>query len=294
MLNDRLVKEAELAFLNAPFADDGWHQAVRVLAAATGSDIAQLCGSGQGPGLSFNIFSDDRHDPHGHLDNPLLYGAENWRVGVTMQARQIQFERDYAVYRAHHQTGYYDDAISDLDLPFGCQSALLLDSNGMFGLALLRSARNGRTTPEALAAFTSVARQAYRAVRVQMALGEEAATMLLSGLDRCQEATLLLDGHSNVLAMTEAAEALFDHPAGLRLSGLAVTLADPAEARSLAAAGQRLLASDGLSGPILHEVRVGRSADRPQGRWRALLVRIGGPTSILSVEPQLALTLAPC
>jgi hypothetical protein len=118
--------------------------------------------------------------------------------------------------------------------------------------------------------------------------------MLLGDLDRCSEATLLLDGHANLLAMTHAAETLFDHPAGLRLSGLAVTLADAAEARSLAGACQRLLASDGVTGPILHEVRVGRSGDRPQGRWRALLVRIGGPASALSVEPQLALTLAPC
>lgn len=294
MPTEARVREAELAFLNAPFVDKGWLLAVQQLAHVTGSAMAQLCGGGNGASpLAFNVFSDQRHDPHGHLSNPALYGPENWRIGTTRAARTIQFEADYAAYRAHNPTGYYDDAISDLDMPFGCQSALILDRNGMFGLALLRSGRDGPCTPETLAQFASIARQAHRAVRVQMALGEEAAELLIEGVADRTEMTILLDRHASVLAMTELAESLFDHPQGLRLDGLRLGLADPAEDRFLLAACHRLLSSDAVSGPLLHETVIGRSADRPNGRWRAVVVRVGGPVSALGVEPQLAVTLTP-
>ena len=62
MFVDRAVRRAEVAFLNAPFADAGWNDAIRLLAEATGSALGQLCGGGMGPGLTFNLLSEDlRH-----------------------------------------------------------------------------------------------------------------------------------------------------------------------------------------------------------------------------------------
>jgi hypothetical protein len=289
---DQRVRDAELAFLNAPFAPDGWTEALRLLARATDTGVAQLCGGGEGCPLAFNYMSDPRHDPHRHLENPDLYGPGNWRIGVTHRARTVQFERDYAAYRAHNRlSAFYDDAISDLDLPFGCQSALMLDASGMFGLALLRSTREGPCTPETIERFTIVARQAHRAVRMQMALGEESAALLIGDIADRSEMTILLDRHLNVLAMTELAESLFDQTDGLDMVGLRIAVPNPREDRNFLAACGRLLASDGIDGPLLHETRIGRTEEFPNGRWRAVVVRIGGSVNALGVDPQLAVTL---
>lgn len=295
MFVDRAVREAELAFLNAPFEPDGWTGALHALAVATGSAVGQLCGGGAGLSLSFNLFSEQRHDPHGHLVNPLLYGPENWRINCsTGRARSIQDERHYAAYRSANRTDSYDDAVSDLDLPFGCQSPLILEANGgLVGLALLRSTRDGPCTADTLAIFARVARQAHRAVRVEIALGQERGENILAGLATSGEMTLLLDRHGRLVAMTQAAETLFDCPIGLKLEGLRLRLATTAEDRSLQAAMARLLASDGVNGPVLHQCRTGRSDQRPEGYWQLFLTRLPANRDLLGVEAQLALTLRP-
>lgn len=293
MFVDRAVRDAELAFLNAPFEQDGWLAAVRQMAVATASSVSQLCG-GIGPTLSFNLFSEDRHDPHGHLVNPQLYGAENWRINCRMGgARSIQHEGHYAAYRSTHRTDFYDDAVSDLDLPFGCQSPLILDGDELIGLALLRSSSDGPCTAETLSAFARIARQAHRAVRVEIALGQERGEDMLASLAGSGEMTLLLDRHGRLVAMTQAAEQLFDCPVGLCLEGLHVRLTRQEEDRSLQAAIGRLLASDGVDGPILHQTVTGRSEQRPEGHWQLFLTRLPACGDLLGLEAQLALTLRP-
>ncbi|UUR06804.1 hypothetical protein [Sphingomonas glaciei] len=294
MIVDQAVREAELAFLNAPFTGEGWQLAIRNLAESTGSFLVQMCGGSPAPAQDFNIFSHDLGDPYGHLINPDLYGPQNWRLNSALQAPgSIQYEQHYATYRGARKCEYYDDASSDLDLRFGCQSPLLFDNAGLIGLCLLRSGRDGPCTSEVLDAFSSVARQAQRAVRVQLALGQEQGETMLEGVASSGEMTLLLDGQGRLVAMTEAAEILFDHPAGLRLDGLSVRLSDRAEDRSLQAAAGRLLASDGVWGPVLHEAVAGRCAAAPQGQWRLFLTRLPEGTDLLQVGPQLALTLRP-
>lgn len=294
MFVERAVREAELAFLNAPFTPDGWLHATRLMAQATGTAVGQFCGGGMGPALTFNLLSDEQHDPHQHLVNPQLYGPENWRINCTIGGpRSIQHERHYAAYRAGNPTTFYDDAVSDLDLPFGCQSPLMLDSGGLVGLALLRSSRDGPCTPEVLANFTRIAHQAHRAVRVQLALGQERGEAMLSSLAQSGEMTLLLDRYRRIVAMTEAAESLFDCPLGLRLEGLIIRLEQSQEDAALQAAMGRLLASDGVDGPVVHQAVAGRSEQQPEGLWRLFLTRIPVRHDLLGVEAQLALTLRP-
>jgi PAS domain-containing protein len=170
----------------------------------------------------------------------------------------------------------------------------MLDSGGLVGLALLRSSRDGPCTPEVLAAFARVAHQAHRAVRVQLALGQERGEAMLSSLAQSGEMTLLLDRHGRLVAMTEAAEALFDCPLGLRLDGLSIRLEQGHDDRALKAAVGRLLASDGVDGPVVHQTVVGRSDQRPEGLWRLFLTRIPVRHDVIGVEAQLALTLRPC
>jgi hypothetical protein len=287
------VREAELAFLNAPFNEGGWNQAVQALAGATGSRNAQLIGLGGPRADPFNVISERPRDPHGHLTNIHLHGKVNWRVGSTRGVGTLHHETDYAAYRAAHDTADYDDACSDLDGLFGCQAALLMDQGCLVGLTLMRSRRDGPCDDQVIDVFRQIARQANKAVRVQLALGQEAAELMLSGMGGRSEATFLLDPFGQLAALTEAAEHLFDHPHGLRLDGLIPRLADPAEQRALDGAYRRLFASDGVTGPVLHEARVGKSADRPEGRWRLHAVRLPSVPHAFDFTPGLAVTLTP-
>lgn len=293
MASRNSIREAELAFLNAPFDPAGWQRAIEQLAHVTGSRMAQLCGGRHGQPLDFNLFSDDCHDPYGHLNNPALYGRENWRINCAQTPRTIQDERHYAAYRANNPADFYDDAVRDLDLPFGCQTPLMLDANGLFGLSLLRSSKNGPCGADTLERFARCARQAHRAVRAQLALGEEAAELMVSNVAGRRECTILLDRYANVLAMTEVAELLFEEPGALSLCGLGLRLANAQEDRALHASFARLLGGDLLGGPMIHDTIVGRSPAWPRGRWRLVAVRLAGDGSNIDFMPRLAVTLSP-
>jgi len=290
---DNRLRQAELAFLNAPFSPEGWAVAMGELAAVTRTRVAQLIGVGGPLALPLNLLTEQLHDPHGHLNNPVIYGPANWRINTTRQAMTLEHEPHYQAYREQRGWSFYDDAVSDLDLPHGCQSALMLDSNGIVGISLLRSSKEGPCTAEVLDSFSYLARHAQRALRVQLALGHEAADLMLSGLHGRREATILLDRYGLVCAMSEAAEALFDIPDGLRLEGHALRLPNPYEDRALVAAMHRLLSSDGVQGPVLHQSRIGLSPGWPGGRWRLFITRLPRVPHHFHFEPQLAVTLKP-
>lgn len=287
------VLEAELAFLNAPFEQDGWRLAVELMAAATGSRLGQLCGIAGNMRLPYNILSEEPHDPNRHLHNPVLYGPENWRIAVSRGVMQVQHDAHYNAHRVHHRTTFYDDAMSDLDVPYGCQTALSMVGDDILGLALLRSRRDGPCPPDVLQAFGRMARQAQRAMRAQVAIGQEAAELMLGDIGGRDEATILLDRFGGLAAMSDAAEHLFDEPGGLALQGLSVSPAFKGESDRFEAAIGRLLQSDGINGPILHEFRFGRSQEHPHGRWRGVLVRLPAAACGIGFAPELALTVTP-
>jgi hypothetical protein len=291
MFVDQRLREAELDFLNAPFEAEGWRHAIERMAEVTRSAVGQLCGFASGLSLPYNLLSADLHDPHGHLHNPDLYGPDNWRVAVTRGVMTVQHDVHYADYRACNRPSFYDDACSDLDVPYGCQTALARSGSNILGLALLRSRKDGPCSGDVLTNFARLAYQAQRAMRVQIALGQQSAELMLTGIRAQLEATILLDRFGNLAAHSEAAEPLFDTPHGLRLNGLRVMPAVKAEADAFDSAMARLLASDGLIGPIVHDFRFGRSAARPAGRWRGLLVRLPRSQCELGFAPELALTV---
>lgn len=288
-MDDRGLRQAELRILNAPFEERGWEVAVQAVADATASHAAQLLGIGGPMLLPLNVFVGPPASYRHHIQSAALHGSCNWRVGSTTVAMAIQHESDYASYRAFHDTDDYDDAASEMDIPFGCQSALILDGQSLIGLAALRGRRDGPCTAETLARFAALRQQMARAVWMQIALDGEAAELMVGDMGALTGATILLDRHGAIAALSPAAERLLGGEGPLRLCGLTVELPDPADNRRLGRLMARLLTRDRVD---VGEMRVGRAPDRPRGAWRLFVTRLPGRRDHgLGFAPHLALTL---
>lgn len=274
---------AETAILNAAFEPDGWQRAVEAVAAATRSSAAQLLGLGGPLLLPLNIVAGSFPGGERHFTNPALHGQCNWRIGVAADPLSIQDERDYAAFRRFNDTAIYDDAVSDLDIPFGCQSALVLDHNGLLGLALLRSARDGRCDPETLDIFAGLRFHFARAVRMQIALDGEGAELMVGDLSRLNGATLLLDRYGSLSALTPAAEPLFEHDGPLRLDGLVPRLCSRSSDRLFQAALAFALGSGENAYGSFHQVRC--------GCWKIAVMALPRRNHGLGFDPHVAVAV---
>lgn len=277
------LEEAKLAILNAPFEERGWECALTATAKVCGGHSAHLLGLG-GPALMpLNVMVGPAADFSKYLNNPDLHGAGNWRVGSTTVPLAIQHEPDYAAYRSLNPraTADYDDVASEMDIGFGCQSALMLSNESMIGLAILRGRRDGKCDADTLMRFSRLRHHLVRAVRVQIALDGEAAEILLGDLEAVQCATMLFDRHGCLCAITPAAERLLLDPGPLRLAGLRPHLRDPTHDVAFQRTLGRMISSDGAVGAV----------QRFQiASWKLYLARLPQRPHGLGFEPHLALS----
>lgn len=284
------VESAKLAILNAPFEERGWERATIAIAEATRSSAAQLLGMG-GPSLiPLNVFVGDIAGPSSHLCNAHLYGRCNWRINSAGPAMSIQHEEHFRAYAAVNDTADYDDAVSDVDLPFGCQSALAVDSGRLIGFSLLRRRRDGACDDEVIERFAFLRLQLWRSIRAQLALDGEAARLMLGDMGSLQCATLLVDRLGTLAEMTPAAEALFDAGGPLRLMGLSVHLALWSQDRAF----QQMLGGliDGTA-PPLGEMAIESRDGSSVRRWRLIAARLPAREHGLGFEPSVAITVRP-
>lgn len=284
----------ELALLNAPFEENGWDKALAAIAEATRTTSVHLLAIG-GPGF---IGLSKIHGPAGgftsHLANAHLHGPCNWRVSSVGAAMSIQTEVDYAQYRARNDTADYDDIVADMDIPFGCQSAILQDEQQFFGLSLLRSRRDGRTTPELLRQFARIRAQLARAVQMQIALDDELADTILGRIEPRCGMTFLLDRHGSVCAESEAGAELRQSGSPFQRGTLGLALAEPRDdarfQRALAHVfGAGLVGSDE---PLVADLIVGGEAD-PRRRWRLVICRLPNGDHGLGFAPFAIVTAKP-
>lgn len=289
------LRETELALMNAPFETDGWHQAIDMVARATGSPSANLVAIGGPLLMPLNMFTGRASKrAAAYFSNPMLWGSCNWRVQSSGDPMSIQHEAHYSAARSAGGTADYDDAVSDLDMQFGCQSALISDSRNFLGLAIFRGRREGPSTDIVLGRFRHLLHHVQRAVRVQLALDGDAAELMLGDLAAVHCRTVLLDRHGCLCAVTPVGEGMFEDDGPARLDGLAFGLREPGEDRQMHQAMARLLAAaNDTQGPQLHEMRAGRSAAYPSGRWRLFIVRLPQSRLGLGFDAQLAVSFRP-
>lgn len=287
------IRDAELALLNAPFEEDGWRRAIAEVLKATDCDTANMVGLGGPLLLPLNFFVGRNAEAASSLfTDPSLWGPCNWRINSVTTPMAIQHDGHYAQYRERIATDPYDDAMSMLDLGSGCQSAVLMEEDAFLGLALARSRRKAPLGGAELDAFAYLRNSLQRAVRMQLALDGEAARNMLETGNFGGQATLLLDGHGRVCALSDSAVEMLCGDGPIQLSSAYMRLrcghADARVGQALA----RLLAhdEDGF-GPQVHQAAVGGGANGASDRWKISLVRLPRREHGLGFDPRVAVTV---
>lgn len=216
-----IIDEIRRAFLEAPFSEDGWLNALRLFAQATRSSRAQLIGIGDGATL-FNFMTDiDPCYQSEFLEIEAYRPDVNWRVAAVGRPMKIVSELEYATTRAHMVSDIYDDHCHKWGGMFGAQTTLAEGNDGLIGLAIIRGEEEGKTNTHDRRVFADGAEHALAAVRMQRAMAHRGVQLLTGTLESLGLAAFLLDRDGRVAALTPQADALVSAQDGavLRLRG---------------------------------------------------------------------------
>ncbi len=267
----REASEVENAFLAAPFEEDGWNAALRVLARRTRSSRAQLLGLGDDATL-FNFMPDI--DPAYQREFLEIEGWRpevNWRVAVSGRPLEILSEQHYDVARQHSGSEDYAEHVRRWDGVHGCQTVLVEGDGLLVGLAALRSEADGRTEKRDRKLFAAGARHALAAVRMQQAMAQRGARMTVGAFDAISVAAFLIDRHGAVAALSAAAEAIVGDGAG---GALCLRRGRLGASRRDADAGLQAVLGRALGGEAMQQYWIGSPQDGESGGGRGVLCEL--------------------
>ena len=231
-------QKIEDQFLEAAIEPMRWLNVLQRVASETRSDHAQIIGVGPGYSFGFNWVTDMDASAHAAADRAeLMTPITNYRVatGVAQPMHSIAWEDSYDAVKPRLAGDAYLDLCSDLRIPFGCQTNLRVEHDGLVGFALLRSHQSGPTDAETRALFARYCPAAGAAVALQVALERDGYKMVAGAFEAMDTACFVLDRSMSVRAMSRAAEALLSD-GSLRLSDGRVASPLPAVQRRLGAA----------------------------------------------------------
>lgn len=242
-----------------------WLDSLDRMASETGASHGQLIGIGGARDLPFNLITNSDGWPTQELVDLGGYRPEvNYRIAANNEKLSrgyydpIISERDYDQAIAGLRSQLYVDFCAQVDIPHGCQTNLVLDGVGLIGLATLRKEREGRSTPDQLKTFAEAAGAARRAVRLQERLEGQQAKLLAGAFDALAMTALVIDARGQLLAHSEAAEALLTQGDVHLRDGVPDARGTP---YSLSRAIAALVADDGPAHVQLRlDVKEGRSA----------------------------------
>lgn len=200
-------------FLNAALEPDRWPDALDRMAFQVGASHGQLIGLGGERNIAFNIVTAlDEAD----LQRGIALGGNspdfNFRIAASGNAMTrgeydlILDETHYEASKAQLVSDQYVQWCDDMDIPYGCQSGLVVDRVGIIGLATLRKRREGKTTAKQRARFAQATQAARHAVRLQERLEGGQAALLAGAFEAISATAFILDSRGRVQAMTMGAE----------------------------------------------------------------------------------------
>lgn len=202
-----------------------WLEALDLMARETGASHGQLIGIGGAREIPFNLATN--FDPS-TFEKFVEVGGGSPHLNFRIAASQRHIERgfyDPILYERHYEevipllpSRQYLDWCEEIDVPFGCQTNLVLDGFGVVGFATLRKRKEGRTTAAQRRIFSRAAEAARRAVRLQERLEGEQAGFLSGAYEAIGICAFILDARGRVLAHTARADELLS-AGDIRLSG---------------------------------------------------------------------------
>ncbi|MCJ2178209.1 helix-turn-helix transcriptional regulator [Novosphingobium album (ex Hu et al. 2023)] len=196
------------AFERAPFEELGWDNALRTLAEATHSSHGQMLAIGARH-LAFNWVSGASPEFHSLLEGFDGYRPEvNYRVAAAGQPFEMAWEEHYDAIRAAHTDEQYMDAMRCLDIEHGAQMVLTQQPGAFFGLAVLRSASDGRSSEADRQVFAEAGQHVLSALRTQNAIEHQGMLMMQGSLEAMRTPAILLDAAARVCHVSEAAAPL--------------------------------------------------------------------------------------
>lgn len=250
--------------MSAALQPERWVDALDTMARHIGASHGQLIGIGGVRDVVFNIASNFDASAFAKF---VEVGGGSGQVNFRVAASQRDIARglyDSILHESHYDevipelsTRQYVDWCDEIDVPFGCQTNLVIDGFGVVGFAALRKRREGRTTPEQRKIFSRAAAAARRGVRLQERLEGEQARFLSGAYESIGICAFILDRRGRVLAHTSRADDLLIE-GEIQRSGAFLTA--NAKPMSLRQAVEALIHDEGLANI---RVRVETQPGRP-------------------------------
>ncbi|HEU5133805.1 MAG TPA: helix-turn-helix transcriptional regulator [Steroidobacteraceae bacterium] len=197
-----------------------WYGALERLAAATGSRTGELITIGRDAVVPINIMTN--MDPAIHaaaaacrIGDPEI--NPRVKAGMTSPVLKVMAESDFLAPGEHAVHPHYDEFARPWDIPFICLATLERQDDLLIGLAVLRSEREGHIDAGQRNVFASLAPHVRAAVRMQIALEGNGASLVRGALDTLSIPAFVCGRSGAVLAVTTSAEEILRSDCGLSL-----------------------------------------------------------------------------
>lgn len=263
MTTDAITRAMAL-FLDAPLAPHLWEQALAAFAEACGGAAGQLVvldGRGE-----INLHWLTNIDPAGRADVE-AFGLANpkvnprLRIGVGAPLMKAIADQDHVDADARRRHPIYAEMFDPLDVAFNCQAVVVRQPDCLMRTSISRSLRQGPLDADAFRAFNLLTPHVRAAARTQMALESARTDGMVTSLGAMAAPAFVLDDAGQVIASTEAAEAMAAEGELLLLRGRALVCAVDVDRPAMdAAIGQALAIAAGALDVPPEPVAVRRSS----------------------------------
>jgi DNA-binding CsgD family transcriptional regulator len=213
----------------------GWYPALADLAEATGSQAGELISVGTDAAVRLNIMTNTspellRAFVEGNGGDPNV--NPRVKAGMESPVLKVLAESDFITPDEHRRHPHYCDFARPFDLPFICLTTLDRQQDGLIGLAVTRSEKQGHIDAEQRRVFASIAPHVRAAVRTHVALEGHGDALLTGALEAVSLPAFVCDGTGRVRALTPCAEGIVSSGRGLqlRLGRLSATLPSDTQA----------------------------------------------------------------
>jgi DNA-binding NarL/FixJ family response regulator len=240
------------AFHSAALDGRSWEAALQGLADATGSRSAQLTSIDASTSVVFNLMTNI--DPAAMK----LFAANapiDPRVRIANEAPLLEVitESDFTTSNESQGESFCRELARVFDVPFICMTNVERQDGVVFNLAVARSQREGRITPEQRAIFSTVAAHVRAAVRTRIALERNGTAVVVSAMEALGVPAFICDYRGHVETLTQAAKVLLASERGLQLNETRLHASQPDNARSL---------NDAIDAAAARYVMIGRPVQR--------------------------------